>query len=262
MPRSTPKTSKSREPPRSLPQLIKAQTQSEHRRRLFVLAYLADPHPKRAAVAAGFPEKSASTAGRILLKERDVSLAIAVAQGQLRQKFEINAENVLEEIRRLAFANIEDISYRDPTTGMLLYDFRNATREQLTQVAAVSYEEQVILEDNGVDEDGEPIEPTRMAIRKYKVHHHGGKLEALRDLARHTGIPGFIEKAQADGLPKVVKFTLDISNDGSGPDGPSNRTSISATVGLSEAGGGDISARRLSGEPSPLLDDRGEHQDG
>lgn len=80
--------------------------------RLFVQEWLIDKNGTRAYRAAGYTAKTEKVAGveacRLLTKPR-VAAAIEKALARLRQKLEVTAENVLEEYRRIAFADARDL---------------------------------------------------------------------------------------------------------------------------------------------------------
>jgi phage terminase small subunit len=73
------------------------------RQRIFVAHYLKDGNGTKAAIAAGYSKKGARVAGVRLLTNANVSAEITEKSEKLIKKLEISAENVLQEIARLAF---------------------------------------------------------------------------------------------------------------------------------------------------------------
>jgi phage terminase small subunit len=70
---------------------------------LFVAEYLVDLNATRAAMVAGYSEKTAKAQGSRLLTNVDVSEAIAAKHGKRLTNLEITADRVLQEIAKLAF---------------------------------------------------------------------------------------------------------------------------------------------------------------
>lgn len=75
---------------------------SEQRHR-FVVEYLASGNGTKAAIAAGFSEKSAAFQGSRLLREPAIVEAIAAGRAKVLAKIEVKAENVLAELAKVAF---------------------------------------------------------------------------------------------------------------------------------------------------------------
>jgi phage terminase small subunit len=73
------------------------------RQELFVAEYLVDLNATRAAMVAGYSEKTAKAQGSRLLTNVDVSEAIAAKHGKRLTNLEITADRVLQEIAKLAF---------------------------------------------------------------------------------------------------------------------------------------------------------------
>lgn len=134
------------------------------RMKRFVDAYMADPKGTPAAVAAGYSEKTAHAAATKLLKNPWVAAEIAKRQTKLAKKFEITADNVLQELAAIGFANIGD--YLN-ATGRI--DIKGLDR---TKMAAVA---ELIVD----------ILPGDVVRTRIKLHD---KRAALVDLAKHLGL--------------------------------------------------------------------------
>lgn len=79
------------------------------RREKFVKEYVADGNAARAARAAGYAARHASDRGRKLLRDPDVAAAVDKARAEIMAKLSINAEQVLRELGRIAFADMRKI---------------------------------------------------------------------------------------------------------------------------------------------------------
>lgn len=99
----------SKKPPakKSPPARPKAGTSKEaaaQRKRLFVEAYIANGgNATEAAKAAGYSAKTAGQQGHALLKEPEVSAAVAAKQQKLAVKFELTTEAVLRNLAQAVF---------------------------------------------------------------------------------------------------------------------------------------------------------------
>jgi phage terminase small subunit len=76
------------------------------RRKLFATAYLSNgSNATQAAIAAGFSEKTAYSAGCRLLKHVDVQAIIQAAAKKVEEQCGLTLERTLKEIARLAYAD-------------------------------------------------------------------------------------------------------------------------------------------------------------
>lgn len=75
---------------------------------LFIHEYLVDRVATRAAIAAGYSEKSAPTISRRLLDTPCIILEIENAQYARMAEADVRAERILAEYKKLAFSNILD----------------------------------------------------------------------------------------------------------------------------------------------------------
>ena len=71
------------------------------KKKMFVKEYLIDLNATRSAKAAGYSEKTAYSQGQRLLKNVDLQEAIQKEMDKRAEKAEINAEYVLEGIKKL-----------------------------------------------------------------------------------------------------------------------------------------------------------------
>ena len=84
-------------------------TRAQHRMWLFAQEYVVDSHGTNAAIRAGYAERSAHVMASQLLRNPNVSIWIAEAQELKARSRDITIERVLEEYRRIAFAQTTDM---------------------------------------------------------------------------------------------------------------------------------------------------------
>lgn len=85
---------------------------------LFVDNYIKTQNATKAALAAGYSEKSAHTQGSRLLKRSDIQGALVSHTAKTEKKVASLADRVLKELEKMAFSNMQDLF--DPQTGKLL----------------------------------------------------------------------------------------------------------------------------------------------
>lgn len=147
----------------------------------FAREYVIDLNGKRSAIAAGYSESRAEVTASELVSNRKVQKLIDSLQSKRASKLELKAEQVVEEIRRLAFSNMLD--YVD-ASGHL--DLSTLSRDQAAAI-------QEIREDTtGGSGDGE----RRLVLRTtFKL---SDKTKNLELLCRHLGM--LQDKLQVTGL--------------------------------------------------------------
>lgn len=93
----------------------KPRTQPDHREELFIMHYVLDPHRNgtKAAIAAGYAEKSADIQAVRLLSRARVAEAVkrldAAEARRVAGKLEITADRIYAEMAAVAFARITDV---------------------------------------------------------------------------------------------------------------------------------------------------------
>jgi phage terminase small subunit len=83
------------------------------KQKLFVAFYLKDKNATRAAKAAGFSHKTAEQAGSRLLSNVEVHTAVEVGLRKHLEKADLEAGDVIKELRRLAFVNVREAYDKD-----------------------------------------------------------------------------------------------------------------------------------------------------
>lgn len=75
----------------------------------FVAEYCRDLNATQAAIRAGYSKKTASSQGERLLRNAEIASAVAEKTHQHLEKADLTAARVLEELRRLSFADIRSM---------------------------------------------------------------------------------------------------------------------------------------------------------
>lgn len=152
----------------------KSLTKANERQERFAAEYVIDLNGTRAAIAAGYSEKTASVQSTGLLKNSKVRRIIDSLNTKRASKLEIKAERVLEELARLAYSNMQDYTRID-ADGKAVLDLSKLTRDQFAAV-------QEIREDTtGGSGDGERKVVVRTTLKL------SDKQKALDMLMRHLG---------------------------------------------------------------------------
>jgi phage terminase small subunit len=144
----------------------------------FVEEYLVDLNGKQAAIRAGYSPRAAEVQASRLLRNAKVQAALELAIQVRSKRTELSSDRVVEELARIAFANMRDYWPRPGETIDL---------HRLDQDRTAAVEEIVIHE--SVDPSGVLHRHIRLKLRD--------KQRALDSLARHLGM--FIDRHVAEG---------------------------------------------------------------
>jgi phage terminase small subunit len=154
----------------------------------FVQEYLIDLNAAQAAIRAGYSAKTARVIGHEILTKPDIAAAIEKAMAERAERTRLTADWVVEELRKLAGANMLDYMKSTPQGDPYL-DFSALTRDQGAALHEVTVEDYV----EGRGEDAR-------AVKRVKFRLHD-KQVALVSLGRHLGI--FDQKARKPTKVKV-----------------------------------------------------------
>lgn len=142
----------------------------EMRRDIFVAEFIKDFDPERAGRAIGYREGySARGAATAMLRDPVVQQAIAARVDEVAKRHEISLGNVLEELARVAFANMGDYT-RPGADGSREVALDDLTRDQLAAVSEVTTE--IYVEGKG--DFAREVKRTR-----FRLHPKQPALEAL-----------------------------------------------------------------------------------
>ena len=146
------------------------------RQELFALEYLLDFNGAAAARRAGYASNGANRTAINLLSNSNIQALLARAQSRRRERLEINADNVVLEFARVAFASMTDVaSWTDE--AVTLFDSDTLDLDTRKTIKEVNTTKTTRYMKNG---DKEVTER-----RKIVLHD---KLTALDKLARFLGI--------------------------------------------------------------------------
>ena len=147
----------------------------------FVQEYLTDSNATQAAVRAGYSAKRARVIGHENLTKPNIAAAIEKAMAEHAERAELTADWVIDELRKIAAANLAD--YVSKTSdGDPYLDFSALTRDQTAALSEVTVEDFV---------DGRGQDARAVRRVKFKLYD---KRAALVDLGRHLGF--FARKKQ------------------------------------------------------------------
>jgi hypothetical protein len=95
----------------------------------FVQEYLIDLNAAQAAIRAGYSAKTARVIGHENLTRPEIAAAIEKAMAERAERTGLTADWVVDELRKIAFANMADYMKPGPEGGVVL-DFAGLTRDQ------------------------------------------------------------------------------------------------------------------------------------
>ncbi|CAG0969154.1 hypothetical protein PLCT2_01241 [Planctomycetaceae bacterium] len=106
------------------------------RQERFCREYLVDHNATQAAIRAGYSRRSADVAGARMLGNDKVQNAINRLKLAQQQRLEITADRVLQEIAKLAFANLGDfVDVQED--GSIAVNFKKASKDQLAALQEI-----------------------------------------------------------------------------------------------------------------------------
>lgn len=154
---------------------LMAESRLTGKQKMFVAEYLVDLNATRAAIRAGYSPNGADRTGFRNLQKPQIRAAIAEAQTPRLTKLDMDAEEVLIELARIARANLLDYM-RINEAGEPIVDFSRLDRDKAAALSEVVVEEFPSARGAGKRE-----------VRRIKFRLHD-KLSALDKLAKHFGL--------------------------------------------------------------------------
>lgn len=158
----------------------------------FCEEYLKDLNGTQAAIRAGYSAKTANEQASRLLANVNVQSYLSELKKSLSDKNEGLAQQVIDELRKMAFCNIQDYI----AEGNEIKDLTKITREK---AAAVESIKKTTTEFGG----GEDSATTKTSIQ-FKLYD---KLSALEKIGRHLGI------FELDNQQKAPVINVNITDD-------------------------------------------------
>ena len=149
---------------------------------LFVRQYVLDLNATKAVLRSGYAKKNARQQGSYLLSKPDIQAAIKARLERRFEKVDIKTDEVLRQIRRLAFANLEGvIEIRNGRT--YIADTTSLTKDQMACISEIK-------------ETAEGIQVKLISREKM-----------IELLGRHMGM--FMDKLEHSGTLKVAHTMTD-----------------------------------------------------
>jgi phage terminase small subunit len=159
--------------------MAKVEQELNEKQQIFAREYLVDRNATRAAIAAGYKEKTAAQAGSRLLKDVKIQAEIARRAEKIFQKLDVSAERVLHGLAELAFydprkmfrpdGSLKSILEMDDTSAMAIGAIDVQTTEQVEPTSEIKTNE------------AKPSEPGKRKTITCKVRmaNRGENLERL-----------------------------------------------------------------------------------
>lgn len=82
------------------------------KQKIFVFEYLIDQNATQAAIRAGYSKKTAYSQGQRLLKNVEIQKLLAKHQSERAEKCGVTFDNVIDELKKLGFADIDSENIR------------------------------------------------------------------------------------------------------------------------------------------------------
>lgn len=159
----------------------------------FCREYIIDLNGTRAAIAAGYSEKSAKQQASDLLTRPYIQARLASLLKNRGEKLDLSAERVLSELATLGYSNIEDYIQVNED-GDPQIDLSKLTREQAACIQSITVEEYV---------EGRGQNARRVKRVKFKL---ADKIRALELLGRYLKLfVNVIEIPQLSQLPELLE---------------------------------------------------------
>lgn len=149
------------------PKAGQAKSAVKQRRTRFIKEYLKDKNATRAAIAAGFAEKTAYSQGSRLLKNVEIKSQIETEFEKVNKKLDVSVERVLLEMARLAYFDPQAFVNPDGSVKPLSEVDEDSRR------AIAGFEVAELFEGNGEDRG------LAGYIKKFKLADKGANLERL-----------------------------------------------------------------------------------
>ena len=161
----------------------------------FVAEYPIDLNATKAAIRAGYSEKTAAEQASRLLTNVKVAEAIQAAMKARSERTQIDADWVLKRLARDATADLADL-YTENGTLKPVHEWPIAWRTGL--VAGI----ETVQERDGEDAEGKPVYAT---VRKVKLLDRTKLVELI---GKHVEVGAFKEKVEHSGEIKTPELKL------------------------------------------------------
>ncbi len=126
----------------------------------FADEYLIDGNATEAAKRAGYSQRTATQIGHTLLKDVRIAEAVAAGQAARAARTRVDADWVIERLRRIADASVMDFATIQPD-GSAVVDLRHATADQLYAIGELTSDEFM----DGAGRDARPVKSTKLKVK-------------------------------------------------------------------------------------------------
>lgn len=156
----------------------------------FCEEYIIDLNATQAALRAGYCANSVNKVGPANLVKVGIYNEIIRLKAERTGRTQITADNVVIELAKVAFSNLEDYMTVDENGEMHLKDFETIDRERLAAIESIK-----VNMTKNKDGDREYV------TTQFKLH---SKLNALEQLGKHLGV------YQKDNEQQAPKETINL----------------------------------------------------
>lgn len=163
------------------------ETRLNPQQRRFVEEYIKDPSARRAALKAGYSINSADSIGCHLLKRPAIKQLIEDAEDEAAKEMGVNTLRVLQELSRVAFANVKDILKQDEK-GNLYVDMKDIDHGTAAGISEIS----ITTAPNGIQTTKVKLIDKNVALEKL-----GKFLHLFKDQLEITGDVNLLELVNA-----------------------------------------------------------------
>jgi len=164
----------------------------KQRRTRFVKEYLIDQNATRAAIAAGYSEKTAKAQGSRLLTDVDLQAEIEAANNKVNAKLDLTIERVKQEIARLAFYDPAAF-WNENGTAKPIHEIPEDARR-----AIAGFETAELFEGNGEDRGlAGYVKKFKLADKTRAIELAARHLKMLTDKVEVTGAEALVARLQA-----------------------------------------------------------------
>lgn len=164
----------------------------------FVEEYLIDLNATKAAIRAGYSEKTAYSIGEENLKKPDIQQAIQEATNNRSKRTEINQDWVIQRLAAIADCSMRDVASWGPG-GVHYKDSKDLTDAEAYAVKKVKDKRSILSSGTGEA-------PDMVMNQQLEIEQHD-KTKALELIGKHLGM--FKDTIQLNGqinTPVVVEF--------------------------------------------------------
>jgi|SRR6185369_11049066 len=156
--------------------------QANARQDLFVKEYLTNGfNASRAALAAGYSERSAPRIAQRLLSTPHVVALVDREKKEIAERYGVTAEKVIKEMATIGFANMQDYTTVQ-NNGLAVVDLSNVNREQAGAIKKIK--SRTLIDHYEENKDGDRV-PVYATENEVELHD---KITALTHLGKYTKV--------------------------------------------------------------------------